>query len=156
MHLLLVLVGTSYSYVIGADDQYLALIMFTGSWSCHLCLALLKDKASIYQSQNAAMEWRRNRDNSLPWRTRNPDVHAETHLNCCGTFLNYGEAGREIIAPNITIVFDFYFAMTVTHHEQCLKLKSAPRTRLKWIIYTSCIMCSISTFLHVRANGSDD
>ncbi|RXN35198.1 zinc finger ubi-d4-like protein [Labeo rohita] len=27
-----------------------------GSWSCHLCLALLKDKASIYQSQNPAME----------------------------------------------------------------------------------------------------
>ncbi|XP_056106301.1 D4, zinc and double PHD fingers family 2, like isoform X1 [Rhinichthys klamathensis goyatoka] len=27
-----------------------------GSWSCHLCLALLKDKASIYQSQNTAME----------------------------------------------------------------------------------------------------
>ncbi|XP_066574873.1 zinc finger protein ubi-d4 [Amia ocellicauda] len=24
-----------------------------GSWSCHLCLALLKDKASIYQNQNA-------------------------------------------------------------------------------------------------------
>lgn len=30
-----------------------------GSWSCHLCLALLKDKASIYQSQNPAMEWPR-------------------------------------------------------------------------------------------------
>ncbi|KTG47796.1 hypothetical protein cypCar_00001975, partial [Cyprinus carpio] len=28
----------------------------SGSWSCHLCLALLKDKASIYQSQNPAME----------------------------------------------------------------------------------------------------
>uniref|UniRef100_A0A3Q2Q928 Double PHD fingers 2 n=1 Tax=Fundulus heteroclitus TaxID=8078 RepID=A0A3Q2Q928_FUNHE len=25
-----------------------------GSWSCHLCLDLLKDKASIYQNQNAA------------------------------------------------------------------------------------------------------
>ncbi|XP_073514669.1 zinc finger protein ubi-d4 isoform X2 [Phyllobates terribilis] len=24
-----------------------------GSWSCHLCLALLKDKASIYQNQNS-------------------------------------------------------------------------------------------------------
>lgn len=24
-----------------------------GSWSCHLCLALLKEKASIYQNQNA-------------------------------------------------------------------------------------------------------
>ncbi|XP_066504967.1 D4, zinc and double PHD fingers family 2, like isoform X2 [Hoplias malabaricus] len=27
-----------------------------GSWSCRLCLDLLKDKASIYQSQNAPME----------------------------------------------------------------------------------------------------
>lgn len=25
----------------------------TGSWSCHLCLDLLKEKASIYQNQNA-------------------------------------------------------------------------------------------------------
>jgi len=43
------------------------------------------------------------------------EVHAETHLNCCETFQSDGEAGREIIAPNIAIVFGFYFAMTVTH-----------------------------------------
>lgn len=30
---------------------------FTGSWSCHLCLVLLKDKASIYQqNQNSGPE----------------------------------------------------------------------------------------------------
>lgn len=28
-----------------------------GSWSCHLCLDLLKDKASIYQNQNAPPSW---------------------------------------------------------------------------------------------------
>lgn len=33
-------------------------VCLTGSWSCHLCLALLKDKASIYQqNQNSAPEW---------------------------------------------------------------------------------------------------
>lgn len=33
-------------------------LCFAGSWSCHLCLALLKDKASIYQqNQNSAPEW---------------------------------------------------------------------------------------------------
>lgn len=32
-----------------------------GSWSCHLCLALLKDKASIYQqNQSSAPEWHHN------------------------------------------------------------------------------------------------
>lgn len=25
-----------------------------GSWSCHLCLDLLKEKASIYQNQNSS------------------------------------------------------------------------------------------------------
>lgn len=28
-----------------------------GSWSCHLCLDLLKEKASIYQNQNAPPSW---------------------------------------------------------------------------------------------------
>lgn len=33
-------------------------VRLTGSWSCHLCLALLKDKASIYQqNQNSTSEW---------------------------------------------------------------------------------------------------
>lgn len=33
-------------------------VCLVGSWSCHLCLALLKDKASIYQqNQNSTSEW---------------------------------------------------------------------------------------------------
>lgn len=33
------------------------LFLLSGSWSCHLCLDLLKDKASIYQTQNAPQSW---------------------------------------------------------------------------------------------------
>ncbi|TSP36058.1 Zinc finger protein ubi-d4 [Bagarius yarrelli] len=32
---------------------HLLCVPFAGSWSCHLCLDLLKEKASIYQNQNA-------------------------------------------------------------------------------------------------------
>lgn len=43
---------------------------FAGSWSCHLCLVLLKDKASIYQqNQNSGAEWHRD---SSPHHNRTP------------------------------------------------------------------------------------
>lgn len=49
----------------------------TGSWSCHLCLVLLKDKASIYQqNQNSGPEWHRDssshRNSTLPAPPRPP------------------------------------------------------------------------------------
>lgn len=45
----------------------------TGSWSCHLCLVLLKDKASIYQqNQNSGPEWHRD---SSSHRNRTPPPH---------------------------------------------------------------------------------
>lgn len=51
-------------YFVTAEGVFLApwfltrgsccLCVFIGSWSCHLCLALLKDKASIYQQNQSS------------------------------------------------------------------------------------------------------
>lgn len=47
------------SIKLGVDTVGDNSVMFCppGSWSCHLCLDLLKDKASIYQNQNAPPSW---------------------------------------------------------------------------------------------------
>lgn len=51
----LTLLGSQHDFLCG----------HSGSWSCHLCLDLLKDKASIYQNQNAPTSW---------WPLRHPTV----------------------------------------------------------------------------------
>lgn len=73
-------IWTEYKACVNIMSQYLtgwwwiAWLCFTGSWSCHLCLALLKDKASIYQqNQNSTPEWYRK---SV---TRPPQTHTYTH-----------------------------------------------------------------------------
>lgn len=42
---------------LNVSDINRLLFRHLGSWSCHLCLDLLKDKASIYQNQNAPPSW---------------------------------------------------------------------------------------------------
>lgn len=50
-----------FSFLVNLEGDTLwdnsVMLCSSGSWSCHLCLDLLKDKASIYQNQNAPPSW---------------------------------------------------------------------------------------------------
>lgn len=65
--------------------HHVACLRFTGSWSCHLCLALLKDKASIYQqNQNSGPEWCRNSSpHHIRTPTPSPDCRQRKHQASC-------------------------------------------------------------------------